>query len=52
MGQTSRVVTIIDGVRVMEATTCDEEGDLFTTHYLVQGEKYETLQAGNESGER
>ena len=43
MRQTSRVVTIIEGVRVMEVTTYDGEGDPLATHYLVLGEKYETL---------
>ena len=44
MGQTSRVVTIVDGVQVIEVTTHDPEGHPIETHYQVRGEKYETLQ--------
>ena len=44
MGQTSRIVTIIDGVEVMEVTVHDLKGDPIETHYHVRGgEKYETL---------
>jgi hypothetical protein len=43
MGQTSRIVTIIDGVEVMEVTVHDLEGDPISTHYHVRGERYETL---------
>ena len=43
MGQTSRIVTIIDGVQVMEVTTHDSQGDPVETCYLAPGEKYETL---------
>jgi hypothetical protein len=43
MGQTSRIVTIVDGVQVMEVTTHDSQGNPVETFYLVRGEKYETL---------
>jgi len=43
MGQTSRIVTIIDGVQVTEVTTFDHDGDPVGTYYLVLGEKHETL---------
>ena len=37
MGQTSRIVTIIDGVEVMEITTYDPEGNPVETSYHVRG---------------
>jgi hypothetical protein len=43
MGQTSRIVTIIEGVEVIEVTTHDPEGEPIETRYQVRGEKYETL---------
>ena len=43
MGQTSRIVTIIDGVEVMEVTVHDLEGGPIETRYYVRGAKYETL---------
>jgi hypothetical protein len=43
MGQTSRIVTIIDGVQVMEVTSHDSQGDPVETCYLVGGERYGTL---------
>ena len=43
MGQTSRVLTSIDGIEVIEVTREDPEGDLIETSYYVQGEKYTTL---------
>ena len=43
MRQTSRIVTIVHGVQVMEVTTHDSQGDPVETCYLVRGEKYETL---------
>ena len=43
MGQTSRIVTIIEGIQVIEVTTHDPQGDPLETHYVVRGEKYETL---------
>jgi len=43
MGQTSRTVTIVDGVEVMEVIVHDPEGNPLKTSYQVRGEKYETL---------
>lgn len=43
MGQTSRIVTIIDDVQVTEVTTYDQSGEPIGTYYLVLGEKFETL---------
>ena len=43
MGHVSRIVTIIEGVQVIEVTTHDSQGDPLETHYVVRGEEYETL---------
>jgi len=43
MGQTSRIVTIIEGIQVMEVTTHDTQGDPIETYYRVRGERYDTL---------
>ncbi|MGD0235693.1 MAG: hypothetical protein ABSC55_14305 [Syntrophorhabdales bacterium] len=43
MGQTSRVVTSIDGIEVIELTREDPEGHPLGASYYVQGEKYTTL---------
>ena len=43
MGKTSRLITIIEGVHVMEVTTHDSQGDPIETYYLVLGEKHESL---------
>jgi hypothetical protein len=43
MPQTSRIVTFIDGIEVLEVTTYNLEGDPVETHYYVQGEKYSGL---------
>jgi len=43
MGQTSRIVTIVEGVQVIEVTIHDPEGDPVETYYRVKGEKYESL---------
>ena len=43
MGQTSRIVTIIEGIQVIEVTTHDPQGDPLEMHYVVRGEKHETL---------
>jgi len=43
MGQTSRIVTIVDGVQVTEVTAHNQDGDPVETHYVVKGDKYETL---------
>ena len=52
MGQTSRIVTIVDGVEVMEVTTHDPDGDPVETHYRVKGEKYETLKQAMEAAKK
>ena len=54
MGQTSRIVTTIEGVQVMEITAHDPEGDPIETHYQVLGQRYETLRQAMEAarGER
>ena len=49
MGQTSRIVTIIEGVQVIEVTTHDPEGGPMETYYLVRAEKYETLKQAMEA---
>jgi hypothetical protein len=51
MGQISRIVTIVDGVQVIEVTTHDPEGGPIETYYLVRGEKYETLKQAMEAAE-
>jgi hypothetical protein len=43
MGQTSRIVTIVNGVEVIEVTTHDPEGEPIETNYQVGGERYQTL---------
>ena len=43
MGQTSRIVTIVNGVQAVEVTTHDPEGEPIETYYRVRGEKYESL---------
>ena len=37
-GQTSRIVTIVNGVEVIEVTTRDPEGEPIETNYQVGGE--------------
>jgi len=49
MGQTSRIVTIVGGVQVIEVTTYDQDGDPIETCYLVRGERYETLKQAMEA---
>jgi hypothetical protein len=43
MGRTSRIVTIVNGVEVIEVTTHDPEGEPVETSYQVRSEKYPTL---------
>jgi len=43
MKQTSRIVTIIAGVQVMEVTTYDQDGDPVGTSYRVKGDRYDAL---------
>ncbi len=49
MGQTSRIVTIVNGVEIIEVTVNDQEGDPIETHYQIRGEKYETLRQAMEA---
>jgi len=49
MGQTSRIVTVVDGVQVIEVTTHDPDGHPVETRYSVRGEKYETLKQAMEA---
>jgi len=42
MGQTSRIVTIVNAVEVIEVTTHDPEGEPIETNYQVGGERYQT----------
>ena len=49
MGQTSRIVTIIEGVQVMEVTTHGQDGDPIETCYLVCEERYEILRQAMEA---
>jgi hypothetical protein len=49
MAQTSRIVTIVEGAQVIEVTTHDPDGDTVETHYMVKGEKYETLKQAMEA---
>jgi hypothetical protein len=52
MGQTSRIVTIIEGVEVIEVTVHDPKGGPIETHYYVRGEKYKTLKKAMEAASR
>jgi len=52
MGQTSRIVTIIDGIEVIEVTLRDEDGDRIEAHYQVGGENHETLRKAMEEARK
>ena len=43
MGQTSHIVTIVDGVQVIDMTVHDPNEDLVETFYQVRGARYEDL---------
>ncbi len=49
MSQTSRIVTIVDGVEVMEVTIHDRGGDPVNVSYYVHGQKYRTLREAREA---
>jgi len=51
MGQTSRIVTIIEGVQVIEAKTHDPEGDPIEAYYLGPGEKQKSLRQATEAAD-
>jgi len=52
MAQTSRIVTIVDGVEVIEVTIRDAGGDRIETHYQVGGERHETLRVAMEAARK
>jgi hypothetical protein len=56
MGQTSRIVTIVNGIEITEVTVHDLEGNPIETSYHIRGEKHETLrqamEAARGTGER
>jgi len=52
MAQTSKVVTVIDGIEVLEVTLHDLEGNPIETTYFVQGTKYRTLKEAREAARR
>lgn len=43
IGQISRMVTIVDGVQVIEVRSYGPDGDPVETYYRVKGESFETL---------
>jgi hypothetical protein len=47
--QTSRILTIVDGVQVTEVTVRNQDGDPAEIHYVVKGEKHETLKGAMEA---
>ena len=49
MRQTSRIVTTIEGIEVIEVTVRDPKGDPIQTYYRVRGEKYESLKQAMEA---
>jgi len=49
MGQTSRIVTIIEGIQVIEVTTHDPKGDPLETHCAVRGQRFDTLRQAMEA---
>lgn len=51
MGQTSRIVTIVDGAQVIEITTHDQDGDPIVTHY-VEGGKVRYLKQAMEAARK
>lgn len=50
--QTSRIVTIIEEVQVVEVTVRDQDGDPVETYYTVRGERFETLKTAMEAARR
>jgi hypothetical protein len=52
MGQKSRVVTVIDGVEVIEMMVMDPDGDPIETRYYVSGEKYDTLREARDAAKK
>lgn len=52
MRLTSRIVTIVEGVEVIEVATEDAQGDRVETHYQVGGEKHATLRLAMEAARK
>jgi hypothetical protein len=52
MAQTSRVVTVIENIEVIEVTREDAEELVRQSSYYVQGEKYETLKAAMDAAKQ
>jgi len=52
MGQMSRVVTIIEGIEVIEVTVQDPGGAPIEKHYYVLGEKYDSLREAMKAARR
>ncbi len=52
MGQTSRVVTVVDGIEVMEVTVYNIDGEQLETRYYVRGEKYFSLKEATKAAKK
>jgi hypothetical protein len=52
MGQTSKVVTTVDGIEVMEITLFGPDGEPVETRYYVHGEKYPSLREAREAARK
>lgn len=52
MRKSSRVVTVVDGIEVIEVTREDLDGFPLETSYYVHGEKYLTLQQGRQAARK
>ncbi|MGD0229865.1 MAG: hypothetical protein ABSC19_05830 [Syntrophorhabdales bacterium] len=49
---TSRIVTVMDGIQVIEISRKDADGFPADVYYYVQGEKYQTLTQAREAARR
>ncbi|OPY68173.1 MAG: hypothetical protein A4E57_01915 [Syntrophorhabdaceae bacterium PtaU1.Bin034] len=49
MSRTSRIVTNLDGIEVLEVTQEDAEGNWVRTDYFVLGQKYDSLKGAMEA---
>ena len=52
MGQSTKVVTTVGNIDIIEVVTRDLEGDITGTSYYVQGEKHNTLKEARESAKK
>jgi hypothetical protein len=52
MRKTSRVVTAVEGIEVIEVTREDLEGFPLETTYYVHGERYRTLQEARQEARK